>query len=53
MFIYLFVEDHKVIKLLEYKIIKKNSKNYILKPFRKFLYQNYRIEGKDQINVGK
>lgn len=51
--VYLFVEDQKVIKLLEYKIIKKNSKNYILKPFRKFLYQNYRIEGKDQINVGK
>tara|TARA_R110001606_G_scaffold278896_2_gene427452 strand:+ start:2126 stop:3379 length:1254 start_codon:yes stop_codon:yes gene_type:complete len=51
--VYLFLEENKVIKLLEYKIIKKNSKNYILKPFRKFLYQNYRIEGKDQINVGK
>jgi hypothetical protein len=51
--VYFFIKDNKTIKLLEYKIIKKNSKNYILKPFRNFLYQNYRIEGKDQINAGK
>lgn len=49
---YFFIESKNQVNLLEYKVIKENTKSKKIKNFRKFIFQNYKIEN-SKLNVGK